>query len=79
MSITVRLSDSTLNRVKELSERDGITVERFIELAVTEKVSALNALEYLNERASRGSKETLERVLAGVSSRPPEEFDKILE
>ena len=41
-------------------------MNQFITLAVTEKVSALMTVEYLEERAKRGSRQKFEAVLANV-------------
>ena len=42
-----------------------------------EKVAALDTLEYLRERAKRGSRQAFEAVLAKVPDVEPAEFDRL--
>lgn len=52
-------------------------MNQFITLAVTEKVSALMTVEYLEERAKRGSLQKFEAVLAKVPDVEPEVYDQL--
>ena len=65
-TLSVRLPDSLHKRVKELAEREGISMNQFITLAVTEKMSALMTVEYLKSRARRGDRKKFEAVLENV-------------
>ena len=78
-TVSLRLPNSIHNRVKELAKLDGVSINQFISVALTEKVSVLNAADYLKERADRGSLEKFRSVLDKVSNREPEEFDGIAE
>jgi len=51
--LSLRLPDSLHRAVKELAERENISANQFITLAVAEKVSALMTLEWLERRAGR--------------------------
>ena len=53
-TLSVRLPDSLHKRVKQMAEGEGVSMNQFITLAETEKVSALMTVEYLEERAKRG-------------------------
>jgi hypothetical protein len=66
-SLNLRLPDSLHNQVRELARRDHISINQFITLAVSEKVSALMTVEYLKERASRGDRAEFERVLDKIA------------
>ena len=46
-TLSVRLPDSLHKRIKKMAEGEGISMNQFITLAVTEKVSALMTVEYL--------------------------------
>ncbi|MFH2053024.1 MAG: toxin-antitoxin system HicB family antitoxin [bacterium] len=74
-AISLRLSESLHRQVKELARREGISINQFISTAVAEKLSALMAEEYLQQRAERGSREKFERALGKVRDREPEAGD----
>lgn len=78
-TVSLRLPNSIHNRVKELAKLDGVSINQFISVALTEKVSVLNAVDYLEKRASRGNVEKFRSVLDKVSNREPESFDRITE
>ena len=52
-------------------------MNQFITLAVTEKVSALMTVEYLEERAKRGSRQKFEAALAKVPDVGPEVHEQL--
>ena len=52
-------------------------MNQFIALAVAEKMSALMTVEYLEERARRGSQEKFHAVLEKVPDAKPEEYDRL--
>jgi hypothetical protein len=58
-----------------LAKREGISINQFIALAVAEKISALMTVEYLEERARRGSREKFDPLLEKVPEVKPEEHD----
>ena len=74
-NVSLRLPNSIHKRVKELAKSDGVSINQFISVALTEKVSVMNAVDYLEKRAKRGSREKFENVLKKVSSISPEPFD----
>ncbi len=75
-TLSLRLPESLHEGVRELAQREGISINQFITLAVAEKLSALLTEEYLEERARRGSREKYEAALAQVPDAEPEPFDR---
>jgi predicted DNA binding CopG/RHH family protein len=73
----VAIPESLLKKVRELSEKEGITVEQFVSSAIAEKASAWVTVEYLKERAKRGSREKFLNALSKVPKVEPDEEDKI--
>jgi hypothetical protein len=69
--LSLRLPDSLHAKVRELAERDDISINQFIATAVAEKMSALLTLDYLVERGAQGNRAAFERVLRKVPNRPP--------
>lgn len=80
-ALNLRLPDSLHDQVRELAERDNISMNQFIAIAVAEKVSALKTVDYITERGSRGSRDDFERVLRkiGESPAPPLDADRLPE
>jgi hypothetical protein len=75
-AISLRLPNSIHSRVRHLAKYDGVSVNQFITVALTEKLSVMNAAEYFEEKAKKGSREKYEKVLSKVSKREPLEYDK---
>lgn len=76
-TLSVRLPESLHKQVKELAESEGISMNQFIALAVAEKMSALMTVEYLEDRAKRGSREKFDAVLEKVPEAKPEDYDRL--
>ncbi len=75
--LSIRLPKSVHEQVKALASAEGISMNQFIALAVAEKIAALQTVNYLEERARRGSREKLLAVLAKAPDVEPEEYDRL--
>jgi len=75
--VQVQIPDSLQKSLYELASRDGISVDEFISTAITEKLSALMAENYLQERAKRGTREKYDAILAKVPDVEPEDYDRM--
>jgi hypothetical protein len=60
-----------------LAEREGVSINQIINAAVGEKVAALQTLDYLRQRAKRGSRSAFEAVLAKVPDVEPPDYDRL--
>ena len=78
-TLSLCLPDYLHKSARELAQREGVSVNQVIVLAVAEKISALMTEEYLAERAKRGSRAKYEAVLAKVPDVEPEEYDRLEE
>jgi predicted HicB family RNase H-like nuclease len=76
-SLSLRLPDSLHRHIKEFSEKEGVSINQFISMAVAEKMSALSTHDYLEERAKRGSKARLKELLRKVPDVEPEAHDAL--
>ena len=76
-TMSIRLPDSLHKRLKALAEQEGVSMNQFITLALTEKVSALLTVDYLKDRAQRGDRKRFEAILATVPDVEPEEADQL--
>ena len=66
---------SLMKQIRELAEREGVTVEQFISSAAAEKAAAWMTIEYLRTRAARGDRKSFERALERVPDVEQEEDD----
>jgi len=76
-TLSLRLPNSIHKQLKEYAEQDGISMNQFVATAVAEKLASLATMEYLEQRAQRGSKEKFNAVLAKVPDVEPEEDDVV--
>jgi predicted transcriptional regulator len=76
-TLSIRIPDSLHKKLKELAKKEGVSMNQLINLAITEKMSALLTVDYLQERAKRGNRQTFEHILKQVPDIEPEEYDKI--
>jgi hypothetical protein len=76
-AVSLRLPDSIHRRIRELAQAEGVSINHLITTALVEKLSALRAEEYLSQRASRGTPENFDRVLAGVRDVAPLPEDRL--
>lgn len=78
-TMSLRLPESLHERARELAKREGISINQLIATALAEKISALDTIEYLEERAARSSREAYLEILSRVPSRPPDRGDELPE
>lgn len=76
-TISLRLPESLHDRVREIAERENVSINQFISLALAEKISALLTEEYLLTRAKRGSKARFRRALNKVADVKPPAHDRL--
>ena len=78
-AISVRLPDSLHKRVRELAQRDNVSINQLITLALAEKISALETEDYLSERAKQAGKGRFRKALREIPDVEPENYDRIEE
>ena len=76
-AISLRLPNSIHNKVREVAQQEGTSINSFIATALAEKLSALLTKEYLEMRAERSSEEKLYQALSEVPDIEPAEFDRL--
>lgn len=77
-ALSLRLPESLHRQVRELAEREEVSINQFIATAVAEKMSALLTVEYIEARARRGSRTHLRSILQRVPDLPPVPGDEWL-
>ena len=74
-TLSIRIPDSYHTMVKELSKADNISINQFITAAIGEKLTALQTENYIEQRATKGSREKFLAVLNKAPNIEPEEYD----
>ena len=75
--ISVDIPNSLRSRIEKAAEKEGVSPSQFMALAAAEKIASLDTAAYLEERAKRGSREKLLRVLDQAPDVEPEEYDRL--
>lgn len=76
-TLSLRLPESLHAKLKELAERDAVSINQFIASAVAEKTAALLTLEFLVERGRRGRRLNPDDILKRVPARTPLPGDEL--
>ncbi|NOS74893.1 MAG: toxin-antitoxin system HicB family antitoxin [Methyloglobulus sp.] len=76
-ALSLRLPDSVHRHIKELAQKEGVSINQFIASAVAEKVSAIATEDYLLLRAGRADKTAFTSILNQVPNRPPIPGDEL--
>ena len=75
--LSLRLPDSVHRHIREIAEKEGVSINHFISSAVSEKISALMTEDYLKERAKKAKKADFKKILARVPNRKPIPEDEL--
>ena len=76
-TISVRLPDSLHKRIKILSEKEHVSMNQLITLAIAEKISVLETEDYLQQRAARADESAFKAILDKVPKVEPPKYDKL--
>lgn len=76
-TVETHIPDSLYKQIKSLAERESISVDQLISIALAGQVSAWLTKDYLAERAARGSWDKALEVLAQVPDVEPAEHDRL--
>lgn len=76
-TLSIRVPDSLHRAIKELATRDGYSMNQFLITAAAEKLSALETVDYLRQRAARANLKDFDRLLAKVPDCAPDPGDEL--
>ena len=74
-SVSVELPDSLKRSIEQLAAQQGSTLSEFVAAAASEKLAAIQAMEFLKREAAAGRREDFERYMAAVPDLPPADTD----
>ena len=78
-ALTVRLPNSVHQKIRELAQRDEISVNQFIASAVSEKMASVLTLDYLKAEAAKGQRSDFDRFLGLAPNAAPAAGDELPE
>lgn len=76
-TVSLQLPESLYKQLSLLAEKDCVSINQLITLAVAEKVSALMTVDYIKERGKQGNRKDFEAILAKVPKVEPDEHDRV--
>lgn len=76
-TITVTLPDQLKKSVEDMAQRENVSTDEFICMALAAKVSQVDQLAYLKMRAARGNREAFLRVLNNAPEVKSDEGDEL--
>jgi hypothetical protein len=76
-TLSLRLPESLHKSARKLAEKENISINQLITLALAEKVAALGAEEYLEARAKRASKAKFVKAMSKVKKVEPPDYDRL--
>jgi predicted transcriptional regulator len=76
--LTLRLPESLHKSLKEIAEKENISANQFITLAVAEKISALTTADLIEQRAARApDRNRYRELLARAPDVEPGDEDRL--
>jgi len=75
-TISLRLPESLHKKARDLAKKENTSINQLVSSALAEKVSALMTEEYLEERASRASKNKFVKALNKVADVKADYMDR---
>lgn len=76
-TLSIRLPNSIHVHAKRLAREEGISVNQLVSSALAEKLAALDAERYLQERAERGPKVEIEAIFKKIPTVEPAVEDRM--
>ena len=73
----LRMPSSLKQAVREVSRRDGTSINQFVNTAVAEKLSAMRTAEFFAERDSQADIDAARRLLRRRGGQPPDPSDRL--
>ena len=75
MNFALRIPDYYKSDIDSL--KGNVSINKFIINALAEKISSLKTLDYLEERANKGSVNNMLNLLSNVQDIEPQKHDKL--
>ena len=77
INLNAQVPNALYKQVIALAEREKMSIDQLVAIALSAQVSAWMTKDYLEEKAKRGSWEKFQQVLTKVPDAEPEDYDKL--
>ena len=77
INLNAQVPDALYKQVVSLAEKEKMSIDQLVAIALSAQVSAWMTKDYLEEKAKRGSWEKFQQVLLKVADLEPENYDKL--
>ena len=75
--LSAKIPDSLFQKAQALAEREQMSIDQFVTMALASQVSAWLTKDYLSQKAQHGSWNAFEEILAQVPDVPADECDRL--
>ena len=76
-TLSLRVPESLHKSARELAEKENISINQLITVALAEKLAALGAEDYLEARAKRASKTKFAKAMSKVAKVEPLPYGRL--
>lgn len=76
-TLSIRLPESVHRKLRDMADKEGVSMNQFISLAVSEKITALLTVDYLSDRAAKADPKQFKDLLSRVPDVAADEVDKL--
>jgi len=77
MNLNTQIPDALYQQLETLANRENISVEQLITIALSAQISAWMTKDYIENKAKKGNWDKFKQVLNKVSDNEPEDYDKL--
>jgi predicted DNA-binding protein len=74
----LRLPLSLKNKLEQLADQDGISINQFIATAVAEKIAAMETASFFENRRETADFSAFERIMKREGGEPPQPGDEVI-
>ena len=75
--MSIRIPDSLHRAIKKLAAKEGYSMNQFLVTAAAEKLSSLETVDYLRQRAERANLKDFDQILKMVPDSDPDPGDEL--
>lgn len=76
-TISTKIPEALFRQAKTIAEREDMTLDEFIALALSGQISSWNTGKFFTERVAEGDWQKARKILANAPDVEPEDFDKL--
>jgi len=76
-TITAELPDTLLRRAKNVAEREGMTLDQFLAMALSGQLSSWDTARTVEDHVKRRGWEKMRELLSNAPDVEPEEYDRL--